>query len=264
MTHRHTPMLRRPPFTYRDELALVRHLVDALEWRLAGRHETRVLRTIPSDHCHLGVLGPRDPLVEQPEPLDLMEDQNLGEATAAPSSAPSRGQGPAEAPVEESPEDVEEPAPGEIEQIAAEQRGAVRDSTRRPPSSLGFEIVTLPEAENIELTVTVRFAIYTQHFPTFEEQVHALGSGEADAPAENAPAPQTPRPRQRVSLLEAFVRRMVEVPPSPSGSIRRAAASACRIMGLCNARLTRCSIQQLQSRVSGECCPAMQRYRCRH
>ena len=108
MLRRHTPMLHRPAFTYRDELALVRHLVDALEGRLAGRHETRFLRIIPSDHCHLGVLGPRDPLVEEPEPLDLIADENLGEATVAPSSRPSHGHGPAEATVEESPEDVEE------------------------------------------------------------------------------------------------------------------------------------------------------------
>jgi hypothetical protein len=226
MLRRHTPMLRCPAFRYRDELALVRHLVDALEWRLAGRHETRFLRIIPSDHCHLGVLGPRDPLVEQPEPLDLIADENLGEATVAPSSRPSHGHGPAEAPVEESPEDVEESAPGEIEQIAAEQGGGVRDSTRRPPSSLGFEIVTLPEAEGIELTVTIRFAIYTQHFPTFEEQVRALGSGETDTHTDDTPASHAPRIRQRVSLLEAFVRRMVEVPPihvriNPTGGDQR-------------------------------------------
>ena len=50
------------PFSYRDEEALVRYLVGDLERKLTGRHESRILRIIPSDHCHLGVLGPRDPL----------------------------------------------------------------------------------------------------------------------------------------------------------------------------------------------------------
>src|SRR4051812_3457920 len=77
------------PFGYQDELALVSYLVNSLERRLAGRHETRILRTIPSDHCHLGVLGPRDPHVTEPEPLEIEE----GAAASAPAAAKKSGQG---------------------------------------------------------------------------------------------------------------------------------------------------------------------------
>jgi len=38
-------------------------------------------------------------------------------------------------------EEPGEPATKEAEQVSAEQQGTTRDSTRRPPSSLGFEIV---------------------------------------------------------------------------------------------------------------------------
>jgi Helicase conserved C-terminal domain len=195
----------RHTFSYRDEEALVRYLVTDLERKLAGRHETRILRIIPSDHCHLGVLGPRDPLVVQPEPLEPD-----GEANATPVPETARSMHPSDSPpVEKSDEDeAGEVAVTEAEQVTAEQQGTTRDSTRRPPSSLGFEIVIAPE-QAIELTLRVRFAIYTQHFPTFEEERDELGRTAQDQANANQPA----QPRQTVSLLEVFERRTVEVPP---------------------------------------------------
>ena len=77
----------RRTFSYRDEEALVRYLVTDLERKLSGRHETRILRIIPSDHCHLGVLGPRDPLVVQPEAIEPD-----GEAAATPGDRRPLGQ----------------------------------------------------------------------------------------------------------------------------------------------------------------------------
>jgi hypothetical protein len=111
-------------------------------------------------------------------------------------------------PVENSEEDeAGEVTATEAEQLAAEQQGNTRDSTRRPPSSLGFEVVIVPE-ETIELALQVRFAIYTQHFPTFEEERDELGRSVQEQPDVNQPA----QPRQTVSLLEVFERRVVEVP----------------------------------------------------
>ena len=103
-----------------------------------------------------------------------------------------------------------EAAAKEVEQVSAEQQGTTRDSTRRPPSSLGFEIVIAPGAHpEIELTLQVRFAVYTQHFPTFEEERDELGRVAQDQADPNQP----PQPRQTVSLLEVFERGKVEVPP---------------------------------------------------
>ena len=178
----------RRAFSYRDEDVLVRHLIGDLERKLSGRHETRILRIIPSDHCHLGVLGPRDPHVVQPEPLEPEVD-----AATAPTEVgqPTRPTGVATPTPNTEDEEPGEPATKEAEQVSAEQQGTTRDSTRRPPSSLGFEIVIAPD-ETIELTLQVRFAVYTQHFPTFEEQRDELGRVVQDQADPN----QTPQPRQ--------------------------------------------------------------------
>jgi hypothetical protein len=208
----------RQAFSYRDEEALVRHLVGDLERKLSGRHETRILRIIPSDHCHLGVLGPRDPHVVQPEPLD--PEAEVAPVPVVSGAQPKRKTDPAAAVTTEE-EEPGESAATEAEQVTAEQQGTTRDSTRRPPSSLGFEVVIAPE-EAIELTLRVRFAVYTQHFPTFAEQRDELGRAEQDQAGPNPPAQE----RQTVSLLEVFERRIVDVPPitvrpNPSRRIER-------------------------------------------
>ena len=191
-------------FSYRDEEALVRHLVGDLERKLAGRNQSRILRIIPSDHCHLGVLGPRDPIIVQPEPLEPAEEAPPGgEGTEPVKNVSSRAP-------PQTDEELGETATSEAEQVTAEQRGSTRDSTRRPPSSLGFEIVLAAVTnDEIELTLQVRFCAYTQHFPTFEEQREELGRIEQDQADPNQPA----QPRQTVSLLEVFERREVNVPP---------------------------------------------------
>lgn len=201
-----TTRVVEPAFSYRDEEALVRHLVGDLERKLAGRHESRILRIIPSDHCHLGVLGPRDPHVVQPEALEPEE------APPPNLAAEERRAATAESDVvpEADEEEPAEAAANEAEQVTAEQRGSTRDSTRRPPSSLGFEIVVSRRAEKqIELTVQPRFCIYTQHFPTFQEERDELGRAQQDQADQNQP----PQPRQTVSLLEVFERRQVAIPP---------------------------------------------------
>lgn len=210
----------RPPFTYRDELALVRHVLDVLETRLAGRHERLVLRTAPTDHCRLGVLGPRDPDVEQPEP------QESGDAPVSSDAATDRGAGRRTAPPERAGTGVrdrtggaqdreddessaDEPENGEsfaeAEQAVSERRGDNQDRTRRPPSSLGFEIMAEPKDGALELRVTGSFAIYTQRFPTLEEQREQTGDTQVTTSAGNS--------QDRVSLLDGYTRRVVEIPP---------------------------------------------------
>ncbi|MCI0623124.1 MAG: hypothetical protein L0387_15950 [Acidobacteria bacterium] len=226
----------REPFGYPDELALVTYLVNSLERWLAGRHETRVLRTIPSDHCHLGVLGPRDPHIDEPEPIEVDEGAAASEPTA-PATANRATSG---APQREADEDEEGVGSefAQAERVTAEQRGLARDSTRRPPSSLGFEIVarSAPASQTIELTISLGLTVYTQHFPTFDEQRDELGRRVAgadgddsqDSPrvvanqartgrdrgnaATNATAAQNPQ-RATVTLLEVFVRRPIQIPP---------------------------------------------------
>ncbi len=205
----------RPAFTYRDEHALVTYLLNELERKLAGRHEPRSLRIVPSDHCHLGVLGPRDPIVVQPDALDP-DDQDAPAQEGSqdePRTAGPRSAQPLAAADDQ--DDSAETGFGEAERIVAEQRGANRDSTRRPPSSLGFEIVATPDPvrRDLELTVEVRFCVYTQHFPTFEEEREELGRGaNAQGTAVQPNAPAAPQ-RANVSLIEAYVRRNVTVPP---------------------------------------------------
>ena len=197
----------RSLFSYRDEEALVHYLVGELERKLAGRHASRIMRIIPSDHCHLGVLGPRDPHVIQPEPLEPEEEVPQTQAPAQMRPTP-RGEVRAEAQTED--EESAETTANEAEQVSAEQQGSTRDSTRRPPSSLGFEIVVSPgSAGTIELTLQARFCVYSQHFPTFDEQRDELGRIQMDQADPNQPR----QPRQTVSLLEVFERRQVEVPP---------------------------------------------------
>lgn len=202
----------RPAFTYRDEHALVTYLVNDLERKLAGRHEPRFLRVVPSDHCHLGVLGPRDPIVVQPDTLDPVDQDELTQQ-----DAPAEQRLPANRAITPTAADDQDDSAdtgiGEAEQIVAEQRGANRDSTRRPPSSLGFEIVATPglSGREIELTIEVRFCIYTQHFPTFDEEREELGRG--GQAAQPQPGGQAAPQRATVSLVEAFIRRNVAIPP---------------------------------------------------
>ena len=197
-----------PTFNYQDERALVRYLIADLERKLSGRHETRILRIIPSDHCHLGVLGPRDPLVVEPEALEPSE-----EIPSLPTPAPSQARAVGTV-VAEEPNEPSDLGTSQAEQLSAEQQGAGRDSTRRPPSSLGFEIAVAPhQGQSIELNVEASFSVYTQHFPTYDEQKEELGRNTADEDTTTGSPTQPASPRQAVSLLEVFERRQVKVPP---------------------------------------------------
>lgn len=142
----------------------------------------------------------------QPEPLEPDADTTTvdDEARIVTENRPVHPQPQAEENV------ASEDSTNEAEQVSAEQQGTTRDSTRRPPSSLGFEVVIAADVnDRIELNIEVGFAIYTQHFPTFQEERDELGRTAPDSASPN----QTPRARQTVPLLEVFERREVNVHP---------------------------------------------------
>lgn len=193
------------PFSYRDERELVRHFVRVLEERLAGRREQRIVNTVPGDHCHLGVLGPWSPDIEQPEPLELEES----EAKTRSDHGDTQQERQAREPVE-SKEDDEERAP------TPEAMGG-RDSVRRSPSSLGFEVVLQPEQDGTaELDVTVRFAVYSRRLPTYEEQLSALGqtgmpAGERGTARDNGGGTHARGRADRLTLAEVCQRHEIVV-----------------------------------------------------
>ena len=155
----------RRAFSYRDEEVLVRYLIADLERKLSGRHETRILRIIPSDHCHLGVLGPRDPHVVQPEPLE--PDADTATVTADVGQ-PTRPIG-----VTTPTPDTEGEEPGEptTKEAATEQvrlpnnrgRCGTRHGGLRRLS--GLRSRHRARRSDQSLRCWCGFAVYTQHFP---------------------------------------------------------------------------------------------------
>lgn len=191
---------------YRDELALVDHLVERLEFRLAGRDTKRLVNRLPVDECHLGVLvpwrNPEDPDAVDPDEI-LEEERTTSKAVVSTTSEPGPSVFPEELPARS------ERAP---EAFSREE------TLRRPPSSLGCELLVSGEGE-IELELEVRFAVYTQHLPTFDEQRTSQGHV-GDLKFETAPArtslgtaPKGRQSRQRgaMSLAEVFERQDITV-----------------------------------------------------
>jgi hypothetical protein len=168
---------RRAPATcYSDEKAMVDFFVGLLEGRLAGRHDERVVNRAPVDQCHLGVLGPWRQQVDE---ADFQEGEaEEPEAGAETASAAETAAG-------EEQSEVESPRPPQPADESADARGTAdapedREYTRRPPSSIGFEILVEPDGDALEIEVEACFAVYTRHLPSFEEQRASLG-GSAEA-----------------------------------------------------------------------------------
>jgi hypothetical protein len=156
--------------TYRDEQALAIFLAQELERRLAGRHLPMLVRQAPGDVCHLGVLAP------------------VGARDAAP--APADGTGAAD-------------MAGGGHVTSTPPRTVTTSSARRPPASLGVQLLIAPDLQHaITLRVRPRFAIYSRHFATWDEQRREFGDTGADDLG-GADAAQTAR------LLDVCVRRSV-------------------------------------------------------
>lgn len=166
--------------TYRDELALAHHFVAVLEQRLAGRDSTRRTNVHPLDWCHLGVLGPskgpREPVELEASSLEaeVNEDTPVQPGSASQSVTANVRPATTSAPqASEASESEREDEP----RVSAEKTDE-RESTRRKPSAIGFEVLVEPDASGvIELAIDTRFCIFTKHLPTYEEQTTVLDSG---------------------------------------------------------------------------------------
>lgn len=181
---------------YRDEKGIVDHFVLLLEDRLAGRRERRIIARPPVDVCHLGVLGPWRQEVDE---LEEECDGEVGEAAKEGTVPPV---------AERQPGDTSQAESAKSDKAEEEDRGPVegsedRDYTRRPPSSLGFEILVEAIDDAVELEVDTRFAVYTRHLPTLDEQKVSLGGGGVEEEAAKD---------GEMSLAEVSQRRDVEVP----------------------------------------------------
>ncbi|ACB74472.1 helicase-related protein [Opitutus terrae] len=187
------------PIRYADEKRLLDYLVQRLEDRLAGRHETEILRTQPSDHCQLGVLAPwtaEADLEEQPEEVVVPEARaDLPDvARPAPRAArPARG-----APAPAAVEGEAEPEPP-VEPFALRE-----DAARRPPSALGLAVAVASDAGEVVLRVAARCTVYSRHFPDYASQRLELGNRPTDV--------ATPGERASVSLVEKLHRHVLDLP----------------------------------------------------
>lgn len=195
--------------SYRDERSIVRYLLARLEERLAGRHEQEILKTSPSDHCQLGVLVP---WTGDPSESDLTEgdDEAAGpESSTAPTQshqAAHSGPKPKKKVGER-----EEPGTESVEPFSRPE-----EASRRPPSSLGCGFSVRPPAEgsgHVEIAVSGSLAIYTRHFPSYEEERRELGSLQSTKPDDaKGSGTQGKSPRKQVTLIEKSKRHRVEIP----------------------------------------------------
>ena len=190
---------------YHDELALVDHLVERLEFRLAGREIRRLVNRLPVDECHLGVLVPwRNP--EELDAIDSDEIQELDSDTTVVANSTMKF-----------PADAKPNALQERSERAPEKPSGA-EAIRRPPSSLGCELLVSGEGK-AELELEVRFAVYTQHLPTFDEQRKSQGHvGDLKfevVPAEDVdkttPKGRRGRSKGAMSLAEVFERQEITV-----------------------------------------------------
>lgn len=185
-----------PNTEYPHEMEIINFFVNLLERRLAGRHYERIVNRMPVDECHLGVLGPYRPEMDEVDPNETGEV--IGDAPSADSAAVETGEGSLGS------------LPGtafEKEDQEAEVGGAApvegreeRDFVRRPPSSLGIEFLLESKGGKAELEIDVGFAVYTPHLPTFDEQRLSLG-GTGELHATDG----------RMTLAEVWQRRTVTV-----------------------------------------------------
>ncbi|MBE0448465.1 MAG: hypothetical protein IBX64_10295 [Actinobacteria bacterium] len=166
-----------------------------------GRHETEILYKLPSDHCQLGVLVPwsldPDVLDDVPEDVEEIEEEILQVGSEPRSGTATESSG------------GEKEVESQEETTTVEPFSVIEEATRRPPSSLGLVFVLEENEGPIELVVKTQFAVYTRHFPSYEEQSREIGSGDEPDKVETAARPR----RRNVSLVEKCKRHIVDIPP---------------------------------------------------
>lgn len=161
---------------YRQEKEIAEFFVNLLEDHLAGRRNRRIVNRMPVDECHLGVLGPYRQEIDEIDPHETgepaeEEPPSLSEVSipGTPHADPS--------PNRSSTEDAKEV---EADDKPVAERREARDFVRRPPSSIGIEFLVESDADPVELEISCRFAFYTPHLPSLDEQRLSLG-GEVHA-----------------------------------------------------------------------------------
>jgi len=182
--------------SYDDELAVVNYLMNRLEERLSGRHQNEILHRLPTDYCQLGVLVPWSRSAED------SEDQSgeIGDELSSKEPNPDRDVPPATKSGSRPTSEDGGATP------AIEPLSTIEDMSRRPPSSLGVVFKLLPPGDRntpLEITVSTKFAFYTRHFPTFDEQRRELGTHDSNGDGSDT--------RRNVSLVEKCRRHQVEV-----------------------------------------------------
>lgn len=201
---------------YAQELDMVDHIVRVLERQLSGREKPRLVNRLPIDECHLGVLVPwRDPEEADALDQDEMDETPVG-AEGTPAS--SRRAATTKAPKEAAPASDEE-----LPVSTAPERRDEQDQPKRPPSSLGCELLLDAVDQQIEIEVEPSFSVYTAHLPTWKEQRDSQGTFEeeeaADAPSQPDREGAAARPAKvaqkqgTMTLAEVLQRNEVNVPP---------------------------------------------------
>ena len=175
--------------TYRDELALSHHFIGVLEQQLAGRDASRRTNAHPLDWCHLGVIGPTK---QRHVPVEL--DAAALEAEPAPEGTDTSGAGspPPKASGLKAVTNTAGAVAGSAKPSGSDEADEPRvvveksddkDSTRRPPSAIGFEVLVEPDSSGeISITINASFCVFTKHLPTWAEQTGVLDSASAGAP----------------------------------------------------------------------------------
>src|ERR1043166_6915371 len=181
--------------SYRDERRLLDFLVAKLEDGLSGRTESVVLKVPPTDHCQLGVLAPWS--VEQE-----LEDQPAKEAN---------GVGSAQAPSREISSSQSDGAakrdPRTLDELPSLEPFSSRDDAgRRPPSALGLAIAFKKSDAEVRLRVSVAFAVYSRHFPDYDEQRRELGTRMPDASQHG---------KRNVTLVDKYRRHSIKLTDIP-------------------------------------------------
>lgn len=210
-----------PPIThstrYAQELDIVDHIVRVLESSLAGREKPRLVNRLPIDECHLGVLVPwRDP-----DEADATDKDEIDDAPAEAAPAPPKV---AKASAKATPAGTPAPTEDVEATSVAPERRDDQDQPKRPPSSLGCELLLESVDGEVEIEVEASFSVYTSHLPTWQEQLGSQG-GADDVPEEEAEAaseeskaegdtsPPAKNAQGSMSLAEVMQRNEVRVPP---------------------------------------------------
>lgn len=191
--------------SYRDELRLTEYLLERLEIHLSGREEPVCLDKAPGDRYHLNVLMPHQERLSEADVLD-----EPASVTAPPDPSSSSSQNVFSLLVEQPDgnSDLEEAVDLEPEPTSAQHDTLLRNHNM---AALGLDFkVSVSQSETVALEVNIRFALYTRHFPTYQEQLAFTGT---QLPKETPPnlSGKASSDERTVPLREKYIRHPVTI-----------------------------------------------------